>query len=366
MGNSTSSEITYENNNIVTSNTTLNQLNEKLNETVSNTIISAAQACSTSTISKQTFDISAMDVTDDVNIGGITQSAKVNVNLACVDKDAVVTDAIASMMEYVNGTVVSGLSSDMIQKLDANAASTLSQGALSIPPIANNTNTSVSQKTKNLITNNSTTNINNVVKNSFVNNFSDNTIQNCISNVLASQDINLKFGKIGKSLNVKGIDQTQIAESIVKCEKLHDATNKSLNAITSALGITVVSDTKSKASTESKLTATSKSESKGLFDIFGEFAQYIPYMVVGLVVVAIIGGIGGIIYWRMQKKNQEQQQQMDPSSYLPKAPLGADDDASDLEKTQMGIPVEGMGGGYKNNLVGVPNLLQKLLLLNKK
>jgi hypothetical protein len=103
--------------------------------------------------------------------------------------------------------------------------------------------------------------VKNILDHSVTSNLTVDTIDNCISNVNASQNFAVS-GNFGKNFTIKLLTQDMAIKSITDCLQTSNVSEKITSAITSGTGITVIDDTKLTKTTD--LTASAEAIQKSL------------------------------------------------------------------------------------------------------
>jgi hypothetical protein len=174
-------------------------------------------------------------------------------------KSAIANDLVTELMSGINGN----FTTDVLDKLDANAKSNSASGAGSAMmsgPTSSNTSSNIDYNF------NSTTdihkNIVNTVQNSITNNLDIKSVQSCIANINNSQIVGATNVNVGGNVIV-AVDQKQSSNLLASCLQKSSIGNNIASDVATKLGLTVTEDVTTKKSTTASTSASSTAESRG-------------------------------------------------------------------------------------------------------
>lgn len=314
MGNagSATSRSTQNNNTNIVTNNDLTLVNKSINDFISNTIVTQASKCSAAIQQLQKIDFSNVKLTGGIDIGEISQTQTSNITFDCVQLSQIKNDIANGVLEQIANAIQANYTTDAITKMAAASQASGSSGFASTPGIDT---TSISENNYNF---NAVTNINqnieNTIKNSITNNMKSDTIQNCISNISATQSVNFS-GASGTYIKIGLIRQDQAASLLASCIQSQGIANAVTNTIVRDLGLQVSNTGTVK--TETQMEATSKAETvnagffqsigegianvlKGFGDMLGKLFS-MPGFTVVCIVIVIICMIGIAIKFKLFK-----------------------------------------------------------------
>lgn len=279
MGNTSSSTVNQRYDSTIVNRSELNILNENINDFTSNIVMKNAADCSANISQMNIFDISGSIFDGDLNVN-IDQGQNAAINFDCVQIAQFTNDIANGILDKMLSAMENSYSTDILEKIEANAKASQENGALSTS-IGNTNESTANIDYSSTVVNENRKNIQNVLKNAITNNLNMENVQNCISNIKQSNQANFK------SINVKGnavlaIKQTQIADMVAKCIQQAEFGNKIVNQAAKDLGIAIDESSTTKKQTEVKTEASSEQKNQGLIDSIGN------------AVGSVLGGIGDI------------------------------------------------------------------------
>jgi hypothetical protein len=246
----------------------INILSENVNSAISNTVIKQASICSASIAELQKVDFSNMAVGGDFNLT-VNQEQQAALTFNCVQitdiKNVIANELFSQLMENVN----TNFTSDIVDKLEANAKSNSASGAgssLLSGPSSSNSNANVDYKYKDI--NDIHKNIQNIVKNSITNNLDIKSIQDCISKITQTQQVGVKNITIDGNV-IAAIDQKQATSLLTSCMQKSSIGTNITGDIISKLGLTVEDSSTTKKSTTLSTGTSSTAESRGPMESIG-------------------------------------------------------------------------------------------------
>lgn len=285
MGNSSSTAITKNvNNQYVVNKSTVDLLNQTNNSSISNTIIKNASTSSATLVQSQKLSYTNLHAKGDISIAGGTQGQKADLTFDAMDTTQTATDIVSTLATQTINALKTNVDTDTLSKLLASASASNTASGLSLAGSSANTN--ASNTTNTTVTNTTDTTLKNIVNNSITNNFSSETVKNFIASVKSDQTIDVAnlVSDDGK-ISIGAFSQDQAATLVAKIVNDSGVTNKISNDLATALGVTIVDDKKTTASTTQSADTTSTNVSKG-FDITSLFTAYFDY---------ILGSIGSSV-----------------------------------------------------------------------
>jgi len=305
MGNKTSSESSIKNisNQLYVNQSTINQLNEQLNNVVANTIVKNAMNSGGAIINNQEIVFDGMTAEGDIEIGGITQKQVAKVTFSAMNNTQARNDAALQFIQTTINDLKKNVSQDVLTEMEAHAEAKTKTETIALP----GSNVSSNAETVNI--SNVTTitqdvkNISNILKNSVENNFTTDTVTNCVMNINNSQmfrskDLESKTGNI----RVLNITQEQSAVALANCGAITEATNSIINDALSVLDIkvdetnSVMSQTKQVG--ESKASTTQTGILSQIYNAL--FNNPLAWIVFSIIILSIIVVIIALL-WKLSK-----------------------------------------------------------------
>lgn len=266
----------------IVNNYDVNQMNEGISTFTTNTIMSHAQKCVTSSINSQNINIGSIIATDHstIDINKIRQGQIAVVNFDCVSVTNFKDEIANNLLSNYLATLKNSFTANMMAKLAQNAKASASTGFLSQGSSSSTSNnTTYNYNVKSDVDEN----IQNIIKTAINNNFNTSDVQSCVATVKNSQ--NLTYNTInasdGSSITIGLITQTQAASVLGQCISNSQTSNNITNSVFNGLGI----DTANKAETTggidseqgggatAKSTGVFQSIGKAIGDIFGGLAS---------------------------------------------------------------------------------------------
>ena len=304
---------------------TVNQLNQQLNNVVANTIIKSAMNSGGAIINQQQLNFTDLKAQGDVTIGNVSQKQVAAVTFSAMNQTQATNDAATNFIQTALDTLNNNTSTDVKTMMDSNASSSLKSGFLSTLPGQSNSSKSatINQSNVTAVTQN-TQNIKNILQNTVTNNFTTDTVTNCITNINNSQtfkvqDVQSQTGTI----RIMNITQDQAATAIAQCGAVTTATNNIVNQTLNGLGVKV-DNTNSVASTTQQTGQTTASTQangplEGLASIIGSItAPFTSVMtIIILLIIATVIIVGGYILYKMFAGGSTQVTIATPSTSVP-------------------------------------------------
>jgi hypothetical protein len=287
MGNSASSKVTNINNTLLVNKNDINILNKNLTNQVANTVINNAKKCSANINQLQSIKFKDIVVAGDFNLNA-DQKQQTALTFSCVNTDQTHSDIANEMMQEMMNNLQNNNSSEILSKLEAQAAASQKNGFLSTA--FGNSTKSKSNNTVNFNqTNTNNTNLQNIIENSIVNNFTTNNISDCISQVNNNQLIDTQQIVIGGNANF-AIRQDQASALFSECIQTADIGQKITNSVMTSIGVQSenINDTVAKTEMKSEAIATQVNESVSLLASLAPFLISFGGPVIGIIICCVI------------------------------------------------------------------------------
>ena len=298
----------------VVTNNDLELLNKSVNDFVSNTVVNQASNCSASITQLQNVNISDINSSGSVVIGGVDQNQSSAITFDCVQLSAFQNDIANGVLTQYMSAIENNYDTSSLAQMDATAESN-SKNQFGSTGSSNSKSSTDNTYKFNSVTN-TNQNIQNIVENSITNNMSLSDVQSCMASVTSSQSVNIARINAGGDVTIQPISQTQASSLLASCLQEKNNGNKISNQIATDLGLTVVTESTVTSSAEMASKATAESSNTGVFQSMGEgFSTAIGgilgafgfgdptismYCLIALIVIAVVGTLGGIGYYSMQ------------------------------------------------------------------
>jgi hypothetical protein len=290
MGASSSVATTVKNYNVNKSD--LEVLNQQVNSFVSNSVTKGAASCAASSSSYVENTMGDISVVGKNNKAKITMGTEqdTKLSLQCIQQSIQQTNIGNEMAQSIMNNLTQSVSNEAVTKLmqEAEAKNELGAGA---PPWGSaSSDINVNVETTNI--SDTSRKLSNLISNSVANNVSNEDIKDCFMKTAAA--ISNKVGNIniigeGNELEFN-MTSKQISESFATCQQLTEQTSAVTNSIATALGLSVVDDTKTKTSTESTSKASASNVVKGIDSVIAAYGEAIA---------GVIGAAGGLLGFGM-------------------------------------------------------------------
>lgn len=262
---------------------TVNQLNETLNQVIANTIVKNAVNAGGNIFNRQEIKFEGIKVSGNFEIGDMGQTQEAKITFDAMNKTEARNDAASQFINQALTDLQKHTSTDIITQLESNAKAKATAGAGFGYSNANSEAVNVSNITS---LNENVTNISNILQNRVENNFTTETVTNCVTSVNNAQNVAFVDIEVGGDFRVLNLTQEQSVEMISKCGAMTNATNKIITETLDNLGVKIDEDSTLKSVSEIKGTAESTAESKGLLE--GLFGSMMLPIIIGVVVIAAI------------------------------------------------------------------------------
>lgn len=325
MGGSSSKSTTTNKTDIsVVNNSDLQLLNKNVNNFIANTVINQASNCSANISQLQNINFKNINTPGAFVVNGLTQNQSAALTFDCVQLSAFQNDIANGVLTQYTDAIKNSYDTSAIASMTAAAKATAKTQFASTGNAKSSSNSNNDYKFK------STTNVNqdiqNIVENAITNNMSLTDMQDCMSSVKNSQNINFQNINAG-SVEVRALSQTQAAELYGKCMQEKNNANKISNQIVIDLGLDVSTEATTTSAINQETIATSDATNTGVLQSAGEgiasiykgignmFGSIIKsfgfggggsdmslYCCIAIVVLAILGG-GYYFYQQQQSQN---------------------------------------------------------------
>lgn len=288
MGASSSVATSIKNYNVNRSD--LEVLNKQVNEFVSNSVTTSAASCAASSSSYVQNDIGNIRVVGKKNKAkiGIDTEQDVQLTFQCIQQSIQQTNVSNEMAQSIMNNLSQSVGNDAVAKLMQEAEAKNEVGAAAPPWGSASSDVNVNVETTNI--NETSRKLSNLISNSVANNVKNEDIKECFLKTAAA--ISNKVGNIdviGEENEFElNMSSKQVSKSFATCQQLTQQTATVTNAIATALGLTVVDDTKNKASTESESKATSSNVVKGLDSVIGALGNLLGLGMLGALAPILI------------------------------------------------------------------------------
>lgn len=263
-GGESKSTVKEVNNQLYINKEDVNILNQNSNSVIANTIIENALKSGTSIINRQSLVIKNIRTDGDFVLNS-SQNQKASLTFEGMNQTQARNDAAVSFITQTLADLKNNVSTDILSKLEAVAASKNTSGFGA---------TGGSSKSKTDITNNITSinetnkNISNILSNEVTNNFTTQNVTECVNTITNAQSVVIE-DVVAKQSFTAFLSQEQVAESMAKCSSIVTATQTIINDTLNTLGIQVADTTATTSTTDITGTATSENVSQGPFESLG-------------------------------------------------------------------------------------------------
>jgi len=267
IGNKNTNEVSVSNTSNTLNRSQINNINDNMVSTAVNTMIKNASTCSQSTVQQNACSVKGVKTTGGFKFNGGKQSNAGNVTLSCLQGSKVESAMAAEMLNKAQAMLQQAAKDGV--KVELAAAATLDKqdkGILTMGGIGNtNTNRSTTNNTVN-ITNDMVQNIVNKTKQELSSNFNATTVNECLSNVLQTNNISLADIEAGKD----GVDincgfQENVLNLMTECKQLNEAVQNTTNAVFSEYKLAGTTSTVTNQEITAKAEGKLSQISTGLF-----------------------------------------------------------------------------------------------------
>jgi hypothetical protein len=289
-GSSSKSKVTQVNNNFVTNTENINVLNSFINSTIVNSTVNQVKQCSASLINNQTIKILGVKAGEDLNLY-LAQDSTGFLNFTCAQNSKVLNSVIGDLTQNILSTLKTNIGADVLNKLDALAASKSTQDWGAFPWSSSKSKTDTSQEVNNTVINTTNKNLETVISNSVESNFTMSDFSSCLAKVIANQDIVAQDLTAGRNITLSA-DQKVSTDLFQNCIQSSDIANNITSAITGFLEIETDTVQSTELAQESHAESISKAEQTGLFQGIGSMFNSI-YSGLGNLFGGVLGGVFG-------------------------------------------------------------------------
>ena len=274
------------------SDTAVKVLNQNINSAVSNSMVKAAQNCSSSLFNTQNIDISHIKVNDNFDFENVTQAVKDSVTFSCIQNNQI--------KNISNDAIVSELMSQMSLKFTNAALSEIAQAGAAraaaggIPGLSQSANSNVSNIIFNNVHNEVNTNITmeQIVKNTVEQNFNAETVANCISAANTNQTFTFQYSEFGGNLDISSFTQDIANESLTTCAQENSIVNQTTAELLTNLGFKIDQENNNFGSYASNQKGGSETETSGpLAGLWGTLQSLIGNYSESIIVVVVLSCI---------------------------------------------------------------------------
>ncbi len=295
-GSKARSKVEIENNSLIVNQTDINIVNKNIVDTTVNTIIKRANDATATLNNTQVVDMSGGFVYGDFEPGAVEQDIKGQLNFQTLQKDAVRTDIIMDVMNKLQDTLNRNISNDILDKMNANAASDQKSGFMGGFGSGGG-NSEADTKIVNHYTNINTTrkSLNQEMITKLVNNFSQETVNKCIATVNNSQYVNYSNKIVYGNFKPGFIKQSIATDLIANCLQTSETAQQITKQIAAATGVSIVDNSSTTKKTDLSATATAVQKNTGPIEEVGNAISDI----VSAVPRAIFGGLGSAFNFKL-------------------------------------------------------------------
>jgi hypothetical protein len=267
-GSKSKSKSTHEETTNIVNKSAIKLINKQLSSMVSNTIVDKAKQCSASINQLQNVKFKNMTFAGSWDVT-VDQKQTAALTFDCVQANEVQNEAGAKMARTLMADLKSSTDNNVMSQLEQSAKNKSEAGAMSFGSGGASASTDVNSKKYFNIRNESTKHLENVISNSIEANFTDKSVSGCIAKIQSEQNASFENIKVGES-SITAINQIQGADLMAKCVQDDKSTNKVVSDIMENLGITIVEDTKSDVTSETKSATDTSSKQTGVIGEVGK------------------------------------------------------------------------------------------------
>lgn len=291
-----SSTVTQKYDTTVINKSDISLLNETINEFTTNTVVNQAANCSSTLTQSNIIEVSNVDAEGDIIIEDVAQDNTGKVSFDCIQKSSFSNEIANGILTKYLDNLNTKYTTDALDKLNAQAASSSSSGFLSTGSASSDTEINTDYKFTNIT--NTRKNIQNVVRNSIVNNLNLNDVQDCVNTLKAKNVIAIENSATQGKILIRRIEQRNATDLLTKCIQEKNNSNKITGNLITDLGLTVVDDALLKKSTEISSEASAVAAVTGplqdlgsMFSgIFGSLSGWvIPCVICSICIVSVLG-----------------------------------------------------------------------------
>ena len=235
-------------------------LNQQIQNTIVNTTLDFVKSCSASLINTQSIKITGIRAGEDVTIT-TKQAQQGMLDFGCAQNSTVKNDVSASIVSKLLSDITNNVDTNVLSSFEATANATSDQGWLTLPSLgdASSSDANVVQTINNNIRNESDKTFENLIKTRVEANYTQSVHDDCLAKVISSQEFVTSNVIAGRNVTLT-VDQQQAAQLYSKCIQSNGVSNRITNDILSFLDVNIVDDVQ----TTSKTDLTGGSESKNI------------------------------------------------------------------------------------------------------
>lgn len=269
-GTSSTTSANLTSNTIITNENSMNYLNSLVNKAAVDTMIENVKKCSASLVQNQKLTIKGLKCGDNCNIA-LLQDQKSWLDFTCAQKDDIQMSVIQKMIDTMQQALKDNVSADILNKMNSNLSTKSKQDWGTFPWSGSTANTNVNQAVNNFVTNKTNTNVKNAIENSMYASFKNSNINNCIAQIIATQEITAQDIQAGAQFTFT-INQTQTANLVAQCIQNANITNQVVADVAKFAGLDLQIQKSNSSSTTSEATAETSAKNTGLLQGIGDAA----------------------------------------------------------------------------------------------
>lgn len=299
----------------------LELLNQNITENISNSYYEIGQHCGSSATGAQEVIIKNIYAEQDFNYDG-TSEMFVTLNFNCMQASEIRQAVANDLFKEIFENLQSSNSVDVLTKLDTDAKLNMEEGFGSSWGSWGEKDISNDQQITYHVENDNYKNIQNVIMNTIENNFTSKDVKTCTSSVGGTQTTVIEDVYAGNNVNIK-ITQRMALESMTSCTQQQNTANDITNVMAEAMGIEIIEDTQTTASTEGSLTSDISIISTGPIQDLGNaissiidsvFSGYVASLsMICLICVVVMIVIGMLLYGATQFIPEEERAEIGKS-----------------------------------------------------
>jgi len=287
MGKSKSkTSITKELNQLTVNRSSINVVNEQMNDLSVDVTIDMAKMCSNSAVLTQLLEFEGATVGGDFVLKDVELVAEMNVSFECLQSGEVRNEMGNSMAKTLMESIQTSVDSEVLAQLETDASAAASTGLAATGSSTSKTDVKETINITSITENNK--NFENIMHNAISNNFSNSEVQNCISSVNLQQGLKANGLRVGGDVLIDGFKMNAVVDAYSKCIQDTQAASKIVNQIAEEIGIEIVEEASSKSSVESTTTASSSAVVSGLDSIMNPTSL----ASCSIVCIIVVGGVG--------------------------------------------------------------------------
>lgn len=263
----------------------MNYLNSLVNNAAIDTMISSVKKCSAAVIQNQKLTIKNIKCGDNCNIS-LFQDQTAWLDFSCAQKDDIQMEVIQKMIDTLNQSLVANASNDLVNKMNSNLQTKSQQDWGTFPWSGSSANTTVSQNINNYVKSKTNTNVTNAIQNSVYASFKNSSINDCITKIINSQEIQASDVTAGTNFTFT-INQSQTAKLISSCIQNSNVTNRVVADVTKFAGLDLSIKNDTGVDNTSETTAETIAKNTGFLQGLGD-----AFSGIGTAFSSILSGLG--------------------------------------------------------------------------